>query len=790
MKNSRDKTDRLHSYSMSTRLSYAFIGVVSLILLVYATIVIYANVSRMNKTLENHLDNTLHIAEVSLVNPLWNFDFNTINGFVNSLFSDQSIVYVRIIEEGNTVASRVRTGFEGKEFSDFQQSSRFIVKTANILRKDKQIGLIQAAMSRQSVQQEVILNVLGIVILTLLIIAAISLTSIFITRRYIAHPLSKLQNSTTLIAQGDLDAHIDTASPDETGRLARDLSVMRDSIKRLVGALSESKDELEEANRTLEQKVDERTYELLHAMHEAQEANRAKSQFLANMSHELRTPLNAIIGYSEMLHEEVEELGHHEYIPDLEKIYTAGRHLLSLINDVLDLSKIEAGKMDLYLETFDVQPLIQDVVDTIMPLAKKNANTLTIQSASELGSMWADQTKVRQSLFNLLSNACKFTEQGAVKMESSREEEEGQAWIVFRVTDSGIGMSPEQIQKLFQAFTQVAEPGTRQYEGTGLGLAITRHFCQMMGGDITVESAVGQGSTFTIRLPAEVVDPKVVLEPQATTAVIDSLPEEPPMVLVIDDDPRVPDLIQRFLSKDGVRVVAATSGEEGLRLAKTWQPLAITLDVLMPGMDGWSVLSALKGDPEVADIPVIMLTIVDDQNQGYALGVSEYLTKPIDRNRLIALLQKYRSADSSGPVLIVEDDADVQEVLRRTLVKEGWTVTEATNGREALERVSAHRPALIVLDLMLPEMDGFDFIEALRHREAWRSIPIIVVTAKDLTSDDRRRLNGAVEQVLQKGLFSCDDLLHEVHNLVTTYARPGSLGAKGELNGQNSSGGR
>jgi CheY-like chemotaxis protein len=346
------------------------------------------------------------------------------------------------------------------------------------------------------------------------------------------------------------------------------------------------------------------------------------------------------------------------------------------------------------------------------------------------------------------------------------------------------------MQKLFQAFTQVTASSTRHYEGTGLGLTITQHFCQMMGGYITVESVLGQGSTFTIRLPAEVADAKAAARALATTAVTDWVPDKAPMVLVIDDDPAVHDLLRRFLSKDGVRVATAVSGDEGLQLAKTLHPMAITLDVMLPGMDGWSVLTALKAAPEVADIPVIMLTIVDNRNRGYALGASDYLTKPIDRKRLAALLQKYGCAYPPCPVLIVEDEADVREMLRRTLVKEGWAVTEATNGQEALERVAAQRPELIVLDLMLPQMDGFAFIEALRQRETRWPIPIIVVTAKDLTPEDHRRLNGAVKQILQKGVYGREDLLHEVRNLVTAYIRPGRVGAEGELNGQNSSGGR
>jgi CheY-like chemotaxis protein/two-component sensor histidine kinase len=497
------------------------------------------------------------------------------------------------------------------------------------------------------------------------------------------------------------------------------------------------------------------------------------------MSHELRTPLNAIIGYSEMLQEEAEDLGQEDFTPDLQKIQFAGKHLLALINDILDLSKIEAGRMDLYLETFDLPSMVQEAVTTIQPLVEKNRNTLTVHCADNLGTIQADLTKVRQSLFNLLSNACKFTEQGTIRLAVSRETVDGAAWVTLRVTDTGIGMTPEQTGRLFQAFAQADASTTRQYGGTGLGLTITRHFCRMMGGDITVESALGQGSTFTIRLPAEVVDPKAAAAPRVEALPASAVLEGAPTVLIIDDDPTVHDLMQRFLRREGLRMVATASGAEGLRLARELRPDAITLDVMMPGMDGWAVLTALKADPNVADIPVIMLTIVDDKNMGYALGAADYLTKPIDWDRLAALLQKYRCAHPPCSVLVVEDDTDTRDMLRRMLTREGWAVTEATNGRVALEQVAASQPELILLDLMMPEMDGFAFIQALRQQDAWRSIPVIVVTAKDLTPEDRQRLNGYVEQILQKGAYSREELLHEIHHLVAACVRSGRAGTEG-----------
>jgi len=514
--------------------------------------------------------------------------------------------------------------------------------------------------------------------------------------------------------------------------------------------------------------------ELQEAKEAAEEATRVKSDFLANMSHELRTPLNAIIGYSEMLQEEAHDLGQAAFVPDLEKIQNAGRHLMGLINQILDLSKIEAGKMELFVETFDIALMIQEVVATITPLVKKNANTLEVHCADDLGAMRADLTKVRQGLFNLLSNACKFTERGTITLGVTRDMVDGAARIKFRVSDTGIGMTPEQMGKVFEAFTQAEASTTRKYGGTGLGLVISQKFCQMMGGDITVESALGQGSTFTILLPAEVVDPEAALVPRVEEipATALSTAEGAPTVLVIDDDPTVHDLMNRFLSKEGFHMVAALGGEEGLRLAKELRPAVITLDALMPGMDGWAVLTALKADAATADIPVIMVTILEEKHMGYALGAMDYLTKPIDWGRLTTVLQRYRRADLPCPVLVVEDHAETREMLRRFLAREGWAVIEAANGREALERVAADRPELIVLDLIMPEMDGFAFIEALRQDATWRSIPIVVVTAKDLTPDERRRLDGTVEQILQKGAYTREELLREIRNLVAACVRP------------------
>jgi PAS domain S-box-containing protein len=505
--------------------------------------------------------------------------------------------------------------------------------------------------------------------------------------------------------------------------------------------------------------------ELLEARREAEGANRAKSQFLANMSHELRTPLNAIIGYSEMLQEEAEDRDQPDFVADLQKIHVAGRHLLTLINDVLDLSKIEAGKMEFTPETFDVCEAVEAVVMTVRPLVEKNHNRLDVRIDAGAGSMHADLTRVRQILLNLLSNAGKFTENGVISLDVRREGAGEEQRVLLRITDTGIGMTPEELSRLFQAFSQADATTARRYGGTGLGLAISRQICQRMGGDIAAESSRGRGSTFTVSLPASPVRPA-----QLDLAGDSFAPAGAPTVLVIDDDDSARALLRRHLTRAGYRVDEAADGRTGIARARAFRPDMITLDVVMPGMDGWAVLDALKSEPGLADIPVVMATILDEERMGFALGASEYLTKPIERARLLATLDRFATRAAGTRVLVIEDDEPTRTMLRRTLARAGWKVAEAENGRVGLERMRREPPMLVLLDLMMPEMDGFEFLEAIRAEPAWRSIPVIVITAKVLTETDRTRLNGGVEAIVQKGGRGVEALLGEIGEIVAARA--------------------
>jgi len=516
--------------------------------------------------------------------------------------------------------------------------------------------------------------------------------------------------------------------------------------------------------------------ELHKAIWVSEQATRAKSDFLASMSHELRTPLNAIIGYSEILFEDAQSAERESEMADLRKIQDAGKHLLGLIDNILDLSKIEAGKMTLYLETFELRPMIDSVAATVTPLAKKASNALVVNCADEVGSIHSDLTKVRQILFNLLSNACKFTRNGTITLTARRDTNKAVDWIEFQVRDTGIGMTPDQQAKVFEAFTQADASTTRTYGGTGLGLAITKSFSRLMGGDVALTSEAGKGTIFTIRLPAvtRAASDTAVSGTERSEAPQVTEPEHAPIVLVVDDDPDARELLRRHLQRGGYAVRVAANGEEAMQLARTLQPDVVTLDVMMPRMDGWAVLSAMKEDAELAEIPVIMATIVDNQSIGFSLGAADYLIKPIDRDRLVRAVEKCCPSGAPRHVLIVEDDAPTSELMRRALRQIDCTVTQAENGRIGLERLNEALPDAILLDLMMPEMDGFEFIARVRAESRWQRIPVIVVTAKTLTAEDLARLNGQVQHLVQKGEHSGKTVLAALDELVPRHARRAS----------------
>ena len=671
-----------------------------------------------------------------------------------AIYGGDGEVFARYDRDSRGVVPAARPAGTGHRFEE-----QSVVLHRQILFNGRDIGTVYmvsdtSELTERLNQYYVILGVL----LPILFIVALLLSSWL--QRGVSRPILRLSDVARQISsERDYTVRATEYGQDEVGQLVSSFNEMVTQIQA-------------------------RDAQLTIAKEGAEEANQAKSKFLANMSHELRTPLNAIIGYSEMLEEEAQDANLDAFIPDLRRIRTAGKHLLELINDVLDLSKVEAGRMELHLETFQLRDLINDVSTTIKPLIAKNSNNLKVVIPPDAGAMHADVTRVRQILYNLLSNASKFTERGTITIAVARELTTASEWIVFTVADTGIGMAPHQMGSLFQAFSQIDSALSRKFGGTGLGLAICKRFTEMMGGEVSAASEPGRGSKFTVRLPAFVRDRRTDTSPGAAAAVVvhSAAHEGQPAlagdvepgagtVLAIDDEPNARDLLKRMMTREGFNVVTAASGEEGLMLARSLKPDAITLDVMMPGMDGWTVLARLKADPELAQIPVIIVTIVDRHEMGFALGAAEYITKPIDSERLTLLLRKYRCQRPPCPILLVEDDVATRDMVRRTLEKSGWTVVEADNGRVALSRVPEVKPQLIILDLMMPEMDGFEFLEELRRDQTMAGVPIIVVTAKDLTEQDRQRLNGRVKQVLQKGPYSREQLTREIRRVVSASAR-------------------
>ncbi|MDX2213830.1 MAG: response regulator [Oculatellaceae cyanobacterium bins.114] len=550
----------------------------------------------------------------------------------------------------------------------------------------------------------------------------------------------------------------------------------------------------------------------------AESANRAKSAFLANMSHELRTPLNAIIGYSEMLQEDMQAEGYIELIPDLDKICSSGRRLLEMINDILDISKIEAGKIEIYAETFEVQPLIDQLVSGLQPQIQANNNTLQVNCPVDVGTMKADLGKVRQILWNLLSNAAKFTQNGTIALSVERqvvpdrpfendlepEDLEPEAftseatpmpatpnsWMIFRVTDTGIGISSEQQRTIFQAFTQGDTSSTRRYEGTGLGLAISQRLCALLGGTIAVESTLDQGSTFIVRLPINSAHERsptgLAVTPEPSPESVDaahnsgvfSVAKGSDLVLVIDDDRVIRDLLVQTFNRRGLRVVTTWCGREGLRLAGELSPDLIVVDVLMPDRDSWAVLSALKRDRRLMDIPVLMMALSGESpassppgeypvggmasHRGFLLGLCESLTTPDDFRRLSLLLQQQDQRSQTRHLLSVQTDSMAQQMLQRLLYKAGWRVTTIDTAEAALTCLQDQLPDLLLLDLTLPKGGAFQLVNHLSGHPQWRSLPLISILPNNFSVANHPHLNYWAEQLLHESQSIGTDLIDQL----------------------------
>ena len=629
---------------------------------------------------------------------------------------------VELIRGGHVEEAREAQLKEARPLAN--RLERLTNELVNKAEADVVAGIEASGEAYRTSQTIVIAFVVGAIALALILGRTISWSLI--------GPIREIDARLSEIASGDFTQRVAVGNRDELGALAANV------------------------NRTSEQLGD--LYRQLEM------ASEHKSAFLASMSHELRTPLNAIIGYSEMLYEAAQDEGQEEFLPDLAKIRDAGRHLLGLINDILDLSKIEAGKMDLYLEEVDLAGLIEEVRSIVEPLMMANANRLEIVCPAAVGMFYTDRTKLKQSLLNLLSNAGKFTHEGRVKLEVRPALSE----ISFIVSDTGIGMTEEQQGRLFQAFSQADASTTRQYGGTGLGLAISKHFCEMLGGSIAVESAPGRGSTFTITLSDRGrAAPAAAAIPQGA--------EHAALVMVVDDDPNARDLLASTVRREGYRVIEATDGEAALALAREWHPDVITLDVLMPRMDGWAVLTAIKSDPELAEIPVVIVTVLADRGIAVSLGAAEFLTKPVDRARLAATIRQ--NVHGTGVVLVVDDEPESRRIARRHLEKLGWEVDEAEEGTDALHWLSQNpRPAMILLDLLMPGMNGFAFLEEIAKHAEWRLIPVVILTAMPLGVAERELLAGRTREVIAKG---ADDLAAVLRRILVRLPKAAEVAATG-----------
>ncbi len=659
---------------------------------------------------------------------------------------------------------------EGRRFVEFfapivsqegKTPDEFLIGPIGKAGQQRTIGAVRLGLSFQAVDAHIaaLLRWRGGLIVAFLVLSTLA---IYVISRRITRPVKQLTDQAKKIADGFLDQVIPVDSRDEIGQLALSFNNMTWALKGNISEKERVLAELQDLNQTLEERIRQRTGEIEAINTQLREATRHKSEFLANMSHELRTPLNAVIGFSEILLGRM--LGdlnskQEEYLHD---IMTSGLDLLSLINDILDLSKVEAGRMELDLNTFDLPMLLDNTLRFVKERASRHGIQLTLEVDERLGEFTGDERKVKQVLLNLLSNALKFTPDGG-RIILKTASADGLTQI--SVSDTGIGIATENLQQIFEEFQQIRGDHEGKGEGTGLGLALAKKFVELHGGTIWVESVVGRGSTFTFTLPMRAPVEKATESP----TMAQPAPNQTQLVLVVEDDPRAVKLLSTYLFEEGYTIEVASDGEEGLKKARALHPAVVALDILLPKVDGWEFLTRIKADPETRGIPIIILSVVEERGKGFTLGAVDYLTKPFQREELIAALRRIsistRLRDPAAKVLAIDDDPMALELIRAIGEAEGYRVLSATGGEEGVALAKAELPALIILDLIMPEVDGFDVVDQLGDDPTTRAIPIVILTNKQLTTGEKNRLNGRISHMAQKGEFRRANFVDLVNRL-------------------------
>lgn len=569
-------------------------------------------------------------------------------------------------------------------------------------------------------------------------------------------PIKQMETRFQEIASGDFSQHVQTVNRDELGALTTNLNRMTDELGRLYAELRTRNSELAAAlaeNTRLLHELEEKSKQL-------EVASRHKSEFLANMSHELRTPLNAIIGFSDVLLERMFGELNAKQTDYLQDILSSGRHLLALINDILDISKVEAGRVEVELRRFLLTDVLENGLRMIQERANRHNLALRMNMDPAIGLIEADERMIKQVVVNLLSNAVKFTPDGG-QIDVSAYPRDDEIWVSVR--DTGIGIAPEDQMRIFDEFQQAKSGQTKTEEGTGLGLTLSKKFVELHGGRIWVESEVGVGSTFTFTLPLR-GSSQVITQQEARA--------EPtgPTVLLVEDDSHAIDLLTLYLTTANFNVIVARDGDEGLMMAHRVHPSAIILDIRLPHMDGWDFLAQAKADPDIADIPVIIVSILDERGKGIALGAADYIVKPASRDDVLAALHRLtlpaRAMNGSAKVLVIDDDQLAIELMEAVLQPEGYTILKATDGENGILLAQQELPSLIILDLLMPGVDGFAVVNLLRANTATAAIPIIILTSKAMSQEEKERLNGQISYLAHKAEFNRAAFVESVRSFV------------------------